>query len=278
MENLLAHLAAEIASFAFPDLLAILTLAILEGLLSVDNVLVLAILVRTLPPEQRRKALTYGIVGAFAFRFAALAAAGYLRHFTVFILLGGAYLLYLAMKHMYFPTEEQAHASDKAAARGFWGTVAAVELTDIAFSIDSITTAIAMSNKLLIIWLGGVMGIVFLRFAAGFFVKVLDRFPALEDLAYQLVFFIGIKLTLEAFHIQLPPMIFWLMMGVIAVMGVSLVYRDDRQRKARVEARHRLLAGLDAGTATVEEVLVQEGVPAEVLEHLKAKGKLEIRG
>src|SRR5512138_688041 len=266
MENLLATLAHEIATFGVADALSILTLAVLEGLLSVDNVLVLAILVRTLPQEQRRKALTYGIVGAFAFRFAALAAAGYLRHFTVFILVGGAYLLYLAMKHMYFPTEEQAHASEKAATRGFWGTVVAVELTDIAFSIDSITTAVAMSKKLAIIWLGGIMGIVFLRFAAGFFVRVLDRFPALEDLAYQLVFFIGIKLTLEAFHVDLPPLIFWLMMGVIAVMGVSLVYRDDRQRRARVEARHRLLTGLDAGTATVEEVLVAEGVPAEVVD------------
>ena len=93
--------------------------------------------------------------------------------------------------------------------------VVVVELTDIAFSIDSITTAVAMSDKLLVVWIGGILGIIFLRFAASSFVRLLEKLPRLEDLAYQLIFFIGTKLSLEAFHVEIEHGIFWLMMGII---------------------------------------------------------------
>ena len=87
------------------DVLTIATIALLEGLLSVDNALVLAIMVKHLPPVQRRKALMYGMAGAFAFRLVALVGASYLMHLTWVKMLGGGYLLYLAMKHMFFATK-----------------------------------------------------------------------------------------------------------------------------------------------------------------------------
>jgi YkoY family integral membrane protein len=269
-----SKIGAEVASFGMADGLSILTLAVLECLLSVDNTLVLAILVRTLPPGQRQRALTYGIVGAFVFRLIALALAGWLRGFVVFKLVGGGYLIYLAMKHMFFPAEAEAQRTAKEAGRNFWKVVAVVELTDIAFSVDSITTAVAMSDKLVIIWLGGIMGIVALRFAAGFFVDVLDRFPALEELAYQLVFFIGIKLAMEGFHLTIEPTIFWLMMGVITVMGLSLVYREGRRRVARTHGHRAIIDSLRAGEMSPEQALAAQGVAPEVIEHLKEKGKL----
>ncbi len=272
--SLWSKLLGEIASFGVADVLSILTLAVLECLLSVDNTLVLAILVRTLPHAQRRRALTYGIAGAFVFRFIALALAGWLRGFVVFKLVGGGYLIYLAMKHMFFPPEAETQKSAKEAGRDFWKVVAVVELTDIAFSVDSITTAVAMSDKLVIIWLGGIMGIVALRYAAGFFVDVLDRFPALEELAYQLVFFIGIKLTMEGFHLTIEPTIFWLMMGVITVMGLSLVYRESRRKTARTTVHRAVIDSLRAGEMSPEQALAAQGVAPEIIEHLKEKGKL----
>jgi YkoY family integral membrane protein len=270
-----SKIAAEFASFGVADGLSILTLALLECLLSVDNTLVLAILVRTLPTEQRRRALTYGIVGAFVFRLLALALAGWLRGFALFMLVGGGYLIYLAMKHMFFPSgTAQHHDSAKAAGRNFWKVVAAVELTDIAFSIDSITTAVAMSEKLVIIWFGGIIGIIALRYAASFFVDILDRYPALEELAYQLVFFIGIKLTMEGFHLKMETMVFWLMMGVITTLGLSMVYRESKTRKARGHAHRTILESLKAGELSPEAALTAQGVAPEVIEHLKEKGKL----
>ena len=270
------QLVSELKNFSPPDLLTIGTLAVLEGILSVDNSLVLAILVRSLPEAQRKKALSYGIIGAFAFRIMILFFAAYMIRFIVFKLVGGLYLVYLAMKHMFFFFKEDAHQSRPRTADSFWKTVLLVELTDIAFSIDSITTAVAMSNKLIVVWCGGVLGIVFLRLAAGLFVKLLEKLPRLEDLAYQLIFFIGTKLLLEGFQLEISHTVFWLMMVVIAVLGGSLIYRDHYQRRTRSRFEHRLLERLKRGEISIDEVVAMEYVPGEILRWLRTKGMLAI--
>lgn len=265
MEQLFAQIAAEIHDLHAYDLLTISTLTLLEGILSVDNALVLAILVRELPPKERKKALTYGIVGAFVFRFIALLFAGQLMRLMAFKLIGGGYLLYLAMKHMFFFHEEDAHQSRKSVARNFWLTVLAVELTDIAFSIDSITAAVAMSNKLVVVWIGGILGIICLRFAASLFVKLLETLPRLEDLAYQLIFFIGTKLVLDAFGVHLSHSVFWMMMAILAVLGGSLVYRDHHQRVTQTRFRDRLLEQVQAGEISLQQLAEYEEVPGAAL-------------
>ncbi len=274
---LFSQLSREFANIHALDLLTVGTLAILEGLLSVDNALVLAILVRQLPVHQRKKALSYGIVGAFVFRFLALVLAAHLMQLGIFKFIGGGYLVYLAMKHMFFFYKEDAHQMRHRPAAGFWRTVLVVELTDIAFSIDSITTAVAMTDKLAVVWLGGILGIVFLRFAAGFFVRLLEKLPRLEDLAYQLIFFIGTKLFLESFHVEISHAIFWMMMGIIAVLGASLVYRDWHQRKTRTRFENRLLERLQQGELSPAEALELDPVPREVVAWLRDNNLLEIR-
>jgi YkoY family integral membrane protein len=275
--SVLIQVTTELQTFGGSDTLAVLTLAILEGILSVDNSLVLAILVRTLPKEQQKKALMYGIFGAFFFRVLALIFAAHLMRFVIFKIVGGGYLVYLAMKHMFFFYKEDAHQSRPKVAANFWKTVLIVELTDIAFSIDSITTAVAMSDKLIVVWIAGIMGIVFLRFAAGFFISLLERLPKLEDLAYQLIFFVGTKLLLEGFHIEISHAVFWMMMGVIAIIGSALVYRDYYQRKTESRFQNRLLSRLKAHDLTVEEVLALEYIPREIIVYLRDTGALAVK-
>lgn len=267
--NILQTMAMEIQTFSLTDLVSIGTLAVLEGILSVDNSLVLAILVRALPKEQQKRALTYGIVGAFIFRLIALVLAVHLIKFVIFKMIGGGYLIYLAMKHMFFFYKEDAHQSRPQVASNFWKTVVIVELTDIAFSIDSITTAVAMSNKLVVIWLGGIMGIIFLRFAASFFIHALEFLPKLEDLAYQLIFFIGTKLFLEGFHIEIAHSIFWLMMGVIVILGSALVWRDYYQKNTQSSHQNRLLEQLKAGEISVEDILALDYIPNDIISYLQ---------
>jgi YkoY family integral membrane protein len=274
--SILMQVSREIQAFGGADVLAIGTLAILEGILSVDNSLVLAILVRTLPKKQQKKALMYGIFGAFFFRFLALVFAAHLMRFLAFKIIGGGYLVYLAMKHMFFFYKEDAHQASPKVAASFWKTVVIVELTDIAFSIDSITTAVAMSNKLLVIWLAGIMGIVFLRFAAGVFIRLLEKLPRLEDLAYQLIFFVGTKLLLEGFHIEISHGVFWMMMGVIALLGSALVYRDYYQTKTQSRFHNRLLSRLQANEITVDEILALDYIPREIIAYLREKNILSI--
>ena len=275
--SLIPQFSLEFQALSSADGLAVLTLAVLEGILSVDNSLVLAIMVRTLPKKMQKKALMYGVFGAFFFRVVALVFAAHLMRFIAFKIIGGAYLVYLAMKHMFFFYKEDAHQPKPKAASSFWHTVLLVELTDIAFSIDSITTAVAMSDKLIVVWLAGIMGIIFLRFAAGLFIRLLEKLPKLEDLAYQLIFFVGTKLLLEGFHIAISHVVFWMMMAVIAVLGSALVYRDYYQTKTESRYHNRLLTQLKAHEITVDEILALEYVPREIIAYLRQIGALSVQ-
>lgn len=209
------------------DLFLILFLVFLEGILSIDNALVLAVLARDLPKEQQRKALTYGLIGAFVFRLLSLGIVTYLMQWNWVKYVGGGYLLFISLKHFLKrePKEgEHAHKHYK----NFWKVVIAIELTDIAFAIDSILAAVALTPKFWIVFTGGVMGVILMRFAASFLIVIMDKFPKLDDTAYQLVFLIGLKLILEALHIpglnfhqvMSPAALgFWGLVAVIIVLG-----------------------------------------------------------
>jgi YkoY family integral membrane protein len=223
----------------FENLFIVLTLVVLEGLLSADNALVLAILVKHLPKTQRKKALRYGIWGAFVFRAIAILLAKELRRFWYFRLAGGLYLIWVAASHFLLKREENP-SSVQISRKGFWSTVVAVELTDIAFSVDSILAAVAMSDKIWVVYLGGVLGIITMRFVAGGFLRLLDIFPRLETSAYLLVSWIGLKLTLEAFEIHFPVWLFWSVMSVLFISGFL---EPGKRRKARKERLFTDVAG-----------------------------------
>jgi YkoY family integral membrane protein len=154
------------------DLVTVALLVALEGLLSADNAMVLAVLVLGLPKQEQRKALRYGIVGAFVFRVIAILLAVYLIQITWIMLIGAAYLLWLPWNHFTGHGDAADRRKPKAAQgwlgmSAFWGTVAKVELTDIVFAIDSILVAVAMSNKTWVIITGGILGVVAMRLVIG---------------------------------------------------------------------------------------------------------------
>ncbi len=191
----------QLNTFQPSDLVVVLVLILLEGLLSCDNAVVLALLVKDLPPAQRGKALRYGIIGAYVFRVLALLLATWIMSKWYLKVAGGVYLLWMGVSHLLF------HGGDKPTTAkplkrwfglsAFWSMVLAVELTDIVFSVDSIAAAVALSDKLWVLILGGILGILAMRFAAQGFVTLLERFPRLEGAAFAAVAFIGLKLLAE---------------------------------------------------------------------------------
>ena len=216
-------------SFETADLFTILLLVFLEGILSVDNALVLAILAKQVEPRKRQQALTYGIAGAIVFRFIALFLLTKMMHLTWIKWVGGAYLLFVAVKHWIFGEHED-HPSKATRRRPFWRMVILIELTDIAFAVDSILAAAAVSQKLWVVFTGGVIGLVLMRFAAGGFIKLLDRFPTFEQSAYILIALIGGKLVIDGF--KLPSVdfhstespafwIFWILMLAAIAFGFT---------------------------------------------------------
>jgi YkoY family integral membrane protein len=184
------------------DFLTIGLLVILEGLLSADNALVLAILVLGLPRHQRRKALRYGIFGAFTFRILATLLAVSLLRLVWVKLVGAGYLLYLSYKHFFGSgTAEERRAIAPArpwlGLSAFWGTVVKVELTDIVFAVDSILVAVAMSPKTWVVISGGLLGILMMRLVIGQLLAIVQRYPALVDGAFIIIAWVGVKLLLE---------------------------------------------------------------------------------
>lgn len=191
--------------FQFADLITIGLLVLLEGLLSADNALVLAVLVLGLPRSQQQKALRYGILGAFVFRILAVLSAAYLIRLGWVKLVGALYLLWLSYRH--FGHAES--AEDRRAPRpakswlglsAFWATVVKVELTDVVFAIDSILVAVAMSPKIWVVITGGVLGIAAMRLVIGQFLMLVQRYPALVDGAFVIIAWVGIKLLVEYGH------------------------------------------------------------------------------
>ena len=184
------------------DFVTIALLVALEGLLSADNAMVLAILVLGLPKSQQRKALRYGILGAFAFRGTATVLAVYLISMGWVKLAGAGYLMYLAVQHFVSgESAEQRRTPPKAkpwlGLSAFWATVVRVELTDIVFALDSILVAVAMSPKLWVILTGGLLGIVMMRLVIGQLLSLIERYPLLVDAAFVIIAWVALKLLLE---------------------------------------------------------------------------------
>jgi YkoY family integral membrane protein len=215
------------------DFVTIGLLIALEGLLSADNALVIAVMVLGLPKSQHRKALSYGLVGAFAFRVVATLLAVYLIGLGFVKMLGGMYLLYLSYAHFSAPASpEERRSPPKARAwlglSAFWGTVVRVELVNLAFSIDSILVAVAVSPKLWVVLTGGILGIVAMRVVVGQLLALIERYPALVDGAFVIIAWVGMKLLLEYLHtagyvsFDVPK---WLSLSLIAVIFIlSFVY------------------------------------------------------
>ncbi|WP_347862136.1 TerC family protein [Salimicrobium sp. PL1-032A] len=194
----------------------------LEGILAADNALVLAIMVKHLPPEKRKKALFYGLVGAFALRFASLFVISFLVDVWQVQALGAAYLLFIAGKNLYDQwksrgkeeeTEEEPDYDETSPGKGFWPTVVKVEFADLAFAVDSILAAVALAvtlpetplpevgsldgGQFAVILTGGMIGIIIMRFAATVFVKLLHERPGLEVAAFVIVGWVGVKLVIS---------------------------------------------------------------------------------
>lgn len=210
------------------DFFLIAVLIFLEGILSVDNALVLAILAKDLPKNDQKKALTYGLGGAFIFRFIALSLVTYLVKWNWVKFIGGGYLVYLAASNLFFSkSKNETKTPEKSQTQNFWKAVFLIELTDIAFALDSILAAVALTHKLWVIYTGGIIGIILMRFAASQFILLIERFPKLERTAYMLVFVIGSKVIIEGFkipnidfHAPSEPA-FWTFWGI---MGACIGY------------------------------------------------------
>lgn len=232
------------------DWVIILTLILMECLLSVDNAVVLAAQTQVLPNKsEQRKSLVYGLWGAYLFRFIVIGIGTYLINFWEIKLLGSIYLFYLCIKFFYdqrHPQQAAEHEKEKEAERAahyknkkqkkhvlslFWHTVVSIEAMDIVFSIDSVLAALAVSDNPVVVLIGGMIGILCMRGVAEIIIKLMDIIPELQPMAYVLIGIIALKLLLELppFNIEIPNAAFAAI--VFSVLGLTIAFHFVRVKK-----------------------------------------------
>jgi YkoY family integral membrane protein len=194
-------------------------LVALEAVLSADNAIALAALTRGLAdPKLEQKALNIGLVFAYVLRMSLIFVSSWVIGYWQFELAGALYLLWLVFQYFSSKGEDK----DGAAHHGprfdsLWQAIPMIAVTDLAFSLDSVTTAIAISKETWLILVGATMGVVALRFMAGLFIKWLEEYKHLEDAGYLTVSLVGIRLLLRVINDSLVPPE-WLMITLVGIM------------------------------------------------------------
>ena len=204
-------------SLKTPLLLAVLIA--LEAVLSADNAIALAAIARGLEGGQlQRQALNLGLVVAYALRMTLILTATWIVKFWQFQLLGAAYLLWLVFN--YFTSDEDSqHHHHSLRFSSLWQAVPIIAITDLAFSLDSVTTAIAVADEIWLILAGGTIGVITLRFLAELFIRWLKEFAHLEDAGFITVGLVGLRLLMRVINPDLVPPE-WLVILLIATLFV----------------------------------------------------------
>ncbi|MGK7938398.1 MAG: TerC family protein [Xenococcaceae cyanobacterium] len=195
----------------------LLILISLEALLSADNAIALAAISQSLKDSKlQRQALNIGLVFAYILRMALILTATWVIKFWQFELLGAVYLLWLVFN--YFTSQED--ESDSHHTLGYsslWQVIPLIAVTDLAFSLDSVTTAIAIADEIWLILLGGTIGVITLRFMAGLFIRWLEEYTYLEDAGFITVGLVGLRLLIRVINEDfVPPE--WLMISIIFML------------------------------------------------------------
>ena len=202
-------------------------LIILELLLSADNAIALASLTKSLDsPLLRSKALNIGITISLLFRIFLILLSNILLKFILIRIFAGLYLIYLFISNVFYSSESDTQDSDNDKSNNnfkFLKIVALLSLTDFAFSIDSITTAVAISDQYILIIFGAIIGVLALRFTSGIFLSLLEKFLRLETAGYIAILIVGIKLLLNTLFTEttLPDYYFYILILISFIWGLS---------------------------------------------------------
>lgn len=230
---------ADLASTLKEGLPVIISLIIIEGLLSVDNILAIAALASELPEKQRKVALRMGLAGAYLFRGVALFFVGFIMANLWVKFLGAFYLIHLMASHFndYAADHDNDSATHSRTPRTFWGTVMAIQLMDLSLSVDNVVTAVAMSSKIWVVVTGVCLGLLALWLFATVSLKLVEKYPILQHTAFLLIGYVGMMLLMEMtvesiWHIHLHIGPGWKFAGISVILAISVWYsRSESFRK-----------------------------------------------
>lgn len=181
-------------------MLVVLSLIVIEGLLSVDNALAIAALASHLDEKRRKIAMTIGYAGAYGFRILALFIADIIIDNHWLMILGSLYLIWLMCAHFAELKEVKSEEGEvvNVSHHTFAGTIAMIAFLDLSLSFDNVVAAVAFArDNITLVYVGVTIGIITLRLVAGYCIKLLEKHPWLEHTAFLLVGFVGLLLCVE---------------------------------------------------------------------------------
>lgn len=218
--------------------MALGTLTILEIVLGIDNIIFLSLVVAKLPKEQQNKARRLGLTAAMLMRLALLASIAWVIRLTyplftvmgneisirdLILLLGGLFLLWKASKEIHESIEGEEEGI-KTNVHSFFGAIVQIMLLDIIFSLDSVITAVGLSDHLFIMMAAVVIAVGMMMFAARPIGDFVERHPSVKMLALSFLLLVGFTLMLESFDIHVPKgYIYFAMFFSITVESLNLI-------------------------------------------------------
>jgi YkoY family integral membrane protein len=203
--------------FGIDTVFILIILVGLEAVLSADNAIALASIAQGLKDEkQQNYALNIGLLMAYILRITLIVTATWVIKYWQFSLLGGLYLLWLTFQYFVNNEDDNEHNS-KLNFSGLWQAIPMIAFTDLAFSLDSVTTAIAVADEIWLIIAGGTIGVIALRFLAQLFIGWIEEFTHLQDAGFITVGLVGLRLIVKVIEPNIVPPE-WLMISVILGM------------------------------------------------------------
>lgn len=211
-------------------LLSLATLTALEIVLGIDNIIFISILASKLPKEKRDAARKVGLMGALVSRLALLSAISWLASLTtpfwsilgvdvtgksLILCAGGLFLLYKATKEIHSKLEGEEHESAGSGLKGasFGAVIGQIMLIDVVFSIDSVITAVGMSQSLIIMVLANIIALCVMLLASGGIARFVDEHPTIKILALSFLMMIGLVLVGESTGFHVPKGYVYFAMG-----------------------------------------------------------------
>jgi len=233
---------------------AIATLAVLEIVLGIDNLVFIAIITERLPEDQRSLGRRVGLGVALIMRLGLLFAISWIMGLTapiaefevfgqhiiltgrsIILLAGGLFLIYKATTEIYHKTElkdEEIHAARKTASFGV--VIANIAVMDLVFSLDSVITAVGMVDEIALMVIAIVIAMIVMVIFADPVSEFVSKYPSVKILALSFLLMIGVLLVAEAFEVHVPRgYIYFSMAFALGVEFIQMRYQGNLERKRK---------------------------------------------
>lgn len=198
---------------------SLLTLTVLEIVLGIDNLVFISVVSQRLPKEQQRRARQFGLSLAWITRLLLLASAIWLSRLTtplfsidsfavsirdIFLFCGGLFLLVKATQEIHHEMDTAAEPTRQGKTRRFWPTILQIGILDIVFSLDSVITAIGLTQRFWIMGLSITIAIIIMIWASEWMSKFINKHPTIKMLAFSFLLLIGTMLIADGLHYHIP--------------------------------------------------------------------------